>query len=121
MARDDPNIETQVNGKPRYEAKTRKRKERNECQTGGIGGIEGVDGVEGRRTEETEDEEVKALSSKEEDEPQVMDGGKRTARLQLARKDCIDLNVLHEFWIEKRETHELCLIQVHHEQFVRGR
>lgn len=32
----------------------------------------------------------------------------------------IDLNVLHEFRIEKRETHKLRLIQVHHEQLVRG-
>lgn len=41
----------------------------NVCRTGGVGG------AEERRTEETEDEKVKALSSKEEDEPQVMDGG----------------------------------------------
>lgn len=28
--------------------------------------------------------------------------------------------MLHEFRIEKRETHKLRLIQIHHEQFVRG-
>ena len=74
MARDDPNIETQLNEKARYEAKTEGTEETqrvmsNVCRTGGVGG------VEERRTEETEDEKVKALSSEEEDEPQVMDGG----------------------------------------------
>lgn len=42
-------------------------------------------------------------------------------RLQLADEEIIDLNMLHEFWIEKRETHELCLVQVHHKQLVRRR
>lgn len=74
-----------------------------------------------RGAEEKEDEEVKALSSKEKDEPQEMERGKTYGEVESSEKETIDLNMLHEFWIEKRETHELRLIQVHHEQLVRGR
>lgn len=31
----------------------------------------------------------------------------------------IRLNVLHKLRIEKRESHEFCLVQIHHEQFIR--
>jgi hypothetical protein len=29
--------------------------------------------------------------------------------------------MLNKLWIEKREAHKLCLVKVHHEEFIRGR
>lgn len=69
----------------------------------------------------------KPLSSEDEDVFEGRDGGRERERETYEIKTSqwligysIDLNVLHEFRIEKRETHKLRLIQVHHEQLVRG-